>query len=111
MGVGHQQPAVAIDRQPARTVHVELGRPPAAQIIAVAVEDLDAVGQVGQVEMVLRVERGGPRLVQMPGLDPVHPPDQIRMLTATAGRNPAGSATPGLKARRELRTVRAFYPR
>ena len=82
MGVGHQQPAVAVDGQPARAVDVEIGRPPAAEVIAVAVEDLDPVGQVGEVEVVLRVERGRPRLVQPPGLDPVHPPDQL-------GRGPA----------------------
>ncbi len=72
------KPAIAVDGQAARPVHVELGRPPAAQILAVAVEHLDPVGQVGEEEVVLRIERGGSRLVQMPGLDPVHSPDQVR---------------------------------
>ena len=79
VGVGHQQPAITVDGQPAGAVHVKLGGPPAAQILAVAVEHLDAVGQIGEEQVVLRIERGGPRLVQMPGLDPVHSPDQVRL--------------------------------
>ena len=109
MGVGHQQPAVAVDGQSARAVDVEVGRPPAAEILAVAVEDLDPVGQVGEEQVVLGVERGGPRLVQMPGLDPVHSPDQVRLPTAPAGRSPPAPASqaPTAPAKSTLRV--AFY--
>ena len=78
MGIRHQQPAQAVDGQAARAVDVELGRAPAAEILAVAVEDLDPVGQVREIEVVVGIERSGPRLVQPPGLDSVNAPDQVR---------------------------------
>ena len=53
MRVGHQQPAQAVDRQAARAVDVELGRAPAVKILAVAVEDLDPIGQIGQIKVVV----------------------------------------------------------
>ena len=91
MRVGHEQPAVAVDRQAARPVDVEVGRPPAAEVLAVAVEDLDPVGQVGEVEVVLGVERGDPRLVQPARLRPVDPPDQVRAPSVAWTSQPAGA--------------------
>ena len=69
---------MAVDRQPARAVDVEIRRAPAAQVVAVAVENLDPIGQVGEIKAVVRIERGRSRLVQPPGLAAVHAPDQIR---------------------------------
>ena len=94
MSVGHEQSAITVDGQAAWAVDVELGRPPAPQIRAVAVEHLDAIGQVGEEEVVLRIERGGSRFVQMPGLDPVHTPDEVRL-------RPSLQITSGVRSERE----------
>ncbi len=88
MGVGHQQPAMPVDREPAGPIDVEIGRAPASQALAIAVEDLDPVGQVGDIKFVLSVKRGDPRLVQPPRLRPVNAPDQLghaRRLDVAAG--------------------------
>jgi len=54
--VGDQQPVVTVDGQAARPVDVEVGSAPAAEVPAVAVEDLDPVGQVGDIKVVVAVE-------------------------------------------------------
>src|SRR5579863_9574390 len=48
-------------RGPARHVHWRL---PAPQVVAVAVEDLDAGGHVDDIEVVVGVDGHGPRLLE-----------------------------------------------
>ena len=77
MRVRHQQPSITIHRQTARPVDVEVGRPPTAKILAVAVEDLDSIGEVGDKEMVGGVKRGDPWLVHPTRLGTVNSPDEF----------------------------------
>ena len=77
MRVGDQQPAMAIDGQAAGSIDVEGRRPPAAEVIAIAIEDLDPVCQVGNVKLVMVIKRGDSRLVQPSGMGAVDAPDQV----------------------------------
>src|SRR5262249_37077154 len=63
MRVGNQEPAQAIDRQAARSIDVELGSPPAAEKGTLAIENLDPVSKVGEIQMILPIKCGNPRLV------------------------------------------------
>ena len=90
MGVGHEDAAKRVGRQAVRAVDVQRGGAPGPEELAVAGEDLDAVGQVGDVELILGVEGGHARHVQPAVARAVRAPDQLRL-----GRRPRGRAAPG----------------
>ena len=94
MGVGHEQPTVPIHGQATRPIDVQVGGRPVSEELAVAVENLDAVGQVGNIEVILAVERGHARLVQPTRLRTMHAPDEV-------GGGVAVLVATGEKARRD----------
>ncbi len=79
MRVGHQHAAFVIDRQAGRLARFVVGRLPAAQEVAVGVEDLDAGRHVDDVEPVLAVDGHGPRLLQPAVGNTAPTPDQIEL--------------------------------
>src|SRR5262249_60658921 len=76
--VADDQVAVAVDAQPAGPPLAVVGRRPGgAEVVAVGVVDLDAGGEVDDVEAALGVEGGGPRAHRVPVRDAAPPPAQL----------------------------------
>jgi len=58
MSVGHQNMAKAVDGEATGAIDVQCGHVPVAQVFTVAIEDLDAVGEIGDIEIIVGVESG-----------------------------------------------------
>jgi hypothetical protein len=77
MRVGYEQTVVAVNRQATWPIDVEIGRPPAPDIDAVAIKDLNSIRQVSEVKLIPGIKGGDPGLVQPAGLGTVHTPDEV----------------------------------
>ena len=77
MGVGHQDVAVAADRQARRLAGLVVGVCHFAQEMAVGGEDLDAGGHVDDIEVIVAVDGHGAGLLQPAVVDPPPPPHRL----------------------------------
>ena len=77
MSVGDEQSPFAVDRQAARSIDIEIRSSPGTKEVPVAIEDLDSVGQIGHIEVILSIEGCDPRLVQPAVLGPVNSPYEV----------------------------------
>ena len=96
MSVGDEQSPFAVDRQAARPIDIEIRSAPGTEEVPVAIEDLDSVGQVGHIEVILSIKGCDPRLVQPAVLGPVNSPYEI------------GGAYPVLVTAREKRQAAEY---
>ena len=78
MRVGHQNVAVAADRQAGRLAVVVGGRLPLAKELAGRGEDLDAGGHIDDVEVVVAVDGHRPRPLQLTVAEPLPSPNRLQ---------------------------------
>ena len=76
--VCHQNAAQTINRQATWAIDIEGGHGPVVDIFAVAVEDLDPVGQVCNIKLVIGIKRSHPGLGKPAWPGSTNTPDELR---------------------------------
>src|SRR5437773_8357917 len=97
MRIANENVAVAVDAQAAGPTIAVVGRGPAgAEEMAVAVEHLNASGEIDNVEAILRVDGDGARPHEIAGPDAFLAPDDFRprRVARTAGQGQGRAQNP-----------------